>query len=155
MSWWQSVVVLGCAVIFLVGGGVWFYLRRKRSSKKAVSKSSGYLDALQGDFPEAFVVLSRFEESQGLATLGDEDPNVEKALSELEEYAASRQRSNKSEKASLSITGSDPSEVGRSGRPKAALVTIVRKIYSNPDHIRALGEGGQDALDSFLNSLLD
>ena len=37
----------------------------------------------------------------------------------------------------------------------AALVTIVRGIYTNPESVEILGEGGQDALDAFLSSLVD
>ena len=38
---------------------------------------------------------------------------------------------------------------------KAALVTVVRGIYSNPQNLRALDKSGQKALDSFIDSMIE
>ncbi len=151
MSWWQSTVVLGFAILLAVGGGVWWlYMRRAAATKEKAPDD--YLTALKDKYPEAFDVLSRFERKKGLAILAASSPDLDTALGEIRKYAKS-ESSVSQKKSGLKI--SPGASAGDTTRLKAALVTIVRGIYSNPENVKSLGEGGPDALDAFLSSLVD
>ncbi len=153
MSWWQSLVVLGFGLLLVLGWGVWWLYQRVVAARAEAVLLSRYLDVLRDKFPEAFEVLSRFDRNRGLATLTESSPDLEQAVDEIKDYARRKFQAEK-ELPGLKIApeaapGGDPRKL------KAALVTIVRGIYTNPDNIDILGEGGQDALDDFLSSLVD
>jgi len=153
MSWWQSDIVLGFGLLILLGGGVWWLYVRRVSSRVEALPAARYLDALRDKFPEAFDVLSRFEQNLGLESLTEGSPDLEKAVDEIRNYALLESRAQK-QTSSLKIS---PEAVpgGDSRKLKAALVRIVRGIYADPKNVDGLGEGGQDALDAFLGSLVE
>ena len=153
MSWWQSLVVLGFALLLLLGGGVWWLYTRRVASRAEALFSATYLDVLREKFPEAFEVLSRFERNKGLATLTEGSPDLEKAVNEIKNYARLESQARK-QTPSLKISP-EAAPGGDSTKLLAALVTIVRGIYTNPESVDILGEGGQDALDAFLSSLVE
>ncbi len=153
MSWWQSLVVLGFALLLLLGGGVWWLYTRRVASRAQALLSATYLDVLREQFPEAFEVLSRFERNRGLATLTEGSPDLEKAVNEIKDYARLKSQAEQ-QTPSLKISP-EAAPGGDSTKLPAALVTIVRGIYTNPESVEILGEGGQDALDAFLSSLVD
>jgi hypothetical protein len=152
MSWWQSEIVLGFGLLLLLGGGGWWLYARRVASRVRVLPAARYLDALRDEFPEAFDVLSRFEQNLGLESLTEGSPDLEKAVDEIRNYALLESRAQK-QTSSLKIS---PEAVpGDSRKLKAALVRIVRGIYADPKNVDGLGEGGQDALDAFLGSLVE
>lgn len=153
MSWWQSTIVLVFASLVLVGGGIWWLYTRHLATKKKFSDPNHYLTALKDPYPEAFEVLFRFEKSSGLTALAEISPDLEPAISEIKKYAK-RALSSPQKQSGLKI--SPPS--GSAGDPaklKAALVTIVRGIYSKSDPVQSLGRGGKNALDAFMSSLVE
>ena len=153
MSWWQSELVLGVGLLLLLGGGVWAWYARRAVSRAKTLPLARHLDALKAEFPEAFDVLSRFERNRGLASLTQASPDLKKAVDEIRDYALLQSRAGKQ---SPSLKISPPGAPGgNSKKIKAALVTIVRGIYAVPENVDSLGEGGQDALDAFLSSLID
>lgn len=153
MSWWQSLVVLGFALLLLLGGGVWWLYTRRVASRADALFLATYLDVLRDKFPEAFEVLSRFERNQGLATLTEGSPDLDRAVNEIKNYARLQSQAKKPSP-SLKISP-QAAPGGDSTKLPAALVTIVRGIYANPESVDILGEGGQDALDAFLSSLVE
>ncbi len=152
MSWWQSEMVLGFGLLLLLGGGVW-WLYARRVASMANLPPARYLEALRDEFPEAFDVLSRFEQNLGLESLTEGSPDLEKAVDEIRNYALLRSRAQK-QAPSLKISP-EAAPGGDSKALKAALVRLVRGIYADPENVDSLGEGGQDALDAFLGSLLE
>ena len=153
MSWWQSEIVLGLGLLLLLGGGVWWLYKRRVSSRAEALPAARYLAALRDQFPEGFDVLSRFDRNLGLESLTKDSPDLEKAVDEIRNYALLESRARKQTR-SLKISpeaapGGDPKKL------KAALVRIVRGIYADPENVDSLGEGGQDALDAFLGSLVE
>ena len=153
MSWWQSLVVLGFALLLLLGKWVWWLFKRGAAARAEARLLARYLDALKDKFPEAFDVLSSFERNRGLATLTEGSPDLEKAVDEIKNYARSEFEA---KKRTPGLTISPEAETGEDNQKlKAALVTLVRGIYTNPENVDVLGEGGQDALDAFLSSLVD
>ena len=152
MSWWQSEMVLGFGLLLLLGGGVWWLFARRVASMANLPPAR-YLEALRDEFPEAFDVLSRFEQNLGLESLTAGSPDLEKAVDEIRNYALLRSRAQK-QAPSLKISP-EAAPGGDSKALKAALVRLVRGIYADPENVDSLGEGGQDALDAFLGSLLE
>ena len=152
MSWWQSEMVLGFGLLLLLGGGVW-WLYARRVASMANLPPARYLEALRDEFPEAFDVLSRFEQNLGLESLTKGSPDLENAVDEIRNYALLRSRAQK-QAPSLKISP-EAAPGGDSKALKAALVRLVRGIYADPENVDSLGEGGQDALDAFLGSLLE
>ena len=153
MSWWQSEIVLGFGLLLLLGGGVWWLYARRVASRAEALAAANYLDALRDNFPEAFDVLSRFEQNLGLESLTKGSPDLENAVDEIRNYALLRSRAQK-QAPSLKISP-EAAPGGDSKALKAALVRLVRGIYADPENVDSLGEGGQDALDAFLGSLLE
>ena len=152
MSWWQSEMVLGFGLLLLLGGGVWWLYARRVASMVNLPPAR-YLEALRDEFPEAFDVLSRFEQNLGLESLTKGSPDLENAVDEIRNYALLRSRAQK-QAPSLKISP-EAAPGGDSKALKAALVRLVRGIYADPENVDSLGEGGQDALDAFLGSLLE
>ncbi len=153
MSWWQSELVLGFGLLLLLGGGVWWLYTRRVASRAKALPPDRYLDALRDKFPEAVDVLSRFDRNRGLEGLTKGSPDLEKAVDEIRNYALDKSRA---QKQTSNLTISPEAAAGRdSEKLKAALVTIVRGIYADPENVDSLGEGGQEALDAFLGSLVE
>ena len=153
MSWWQSEIVLGFGLLLLLGGGVWWLYARRVASRAEALAAANYLDALRDNFPEAFDVLSRFEQNLGLDSLTEGSPDLEKAVDEIRNYALLESRAQK-QSPSLKISP-EAAPRGDPKKLKAALVRVVRGIYADPENVDGLGEGGQDALDAFLGSLVE
>ncbi len=153
MSWWQSEIVLGFGLLLLLGGGVWWLYARRVASRAEALAAANYLDALRDNFPEAFDVLSRFEQNLGLDSLTEGSPDLEKAVDEIRNYALLESRAQK-QSPSLKISP-EAAPRGDPKKLKAALVRVVRGIYADPENVDGLGESGQDALDAFLGSLVE
>ncbi len=153
MSWWQLLVVLGFALLLLLGRGVWWLYQRGVALRADALLRARYLDALRYEFPEAFEVLSSFDRNKGLETLTESHPDLEQAVNEIKNYAR-REFQARKQIPSLKISP-QPASGGDSKKLKAALVTIVRGIYTNPENVDVLGEGGEDALDAFMSSLVE
>ncbi len=153
MSWGQSTIVLVFAILVVVVGGIWWLYTRHLGTKKKSLDPTYYLAALKGPYPEAFEVLFRFEQSSGLTALAEIGHDLDSAIGEIKKYAKS-ELSPPQKQSALKI--SPPSgSTGETAKVKAALVTIVRGIYSKPDAVQSLGRGGKDALDAFMSSLVE
>ena len=138
-------------MLLMVGGGWWLY--SVRAAARKVRKTAWYLEALQDQFPEAFEVLSRFDENCGLEKLAEASPDLEKAFEVIKSHARQEQQPRKPGEG-LNIAAKSRAEEGVR-KLKAALVTIVRGIYASAEDVECLGEGGQAALDAFLGSITD
>jgi len=86
MSWWQSLVVLGFALLLLLGRGVWWLYQRGVALRADALLRARYL-ARRYEFPEAFEVLSSFDRNKGLETLTESHPDLEQAVNEIKNYA--------------------------------------------------------------------
>ena len=169
MGWMQSLIAVCIGLLALIVGAVWYFLGRSqmkislpsatknpllawfksptmRWRKAAPDKGSdNILGSLRADYPAA-------EEEGQFDRLTKDDSRAEAALADLQSFARVKSRPKRGTSSSLQLSAA----AGPNDRQvKAALVTLFRTIYSNPQLVDSLGDDGEESLDAFLASLTD
>lgn len=110
------------------------------------------LDAYRQSHPLFCEILKAFQEKRSLDDLFEND-EVEVAFGKLTFYKDQKERRVKERSvASLLLEKDDP---GRGRDIKAAMVTILRALYLNPQFRRELSPAVEANLDRLLDSLTD
>ena len=152
---WNITIVLPFVfvVVLILGVLLRWYGQRQGQLQSKETDWADFLPVLKHSYPEAFEVLTWFEENKSLEVLGEGSPDLDQAIGTIRRYV--KNPPDVLTKANgLTIS---PAIVSKkdANKLKAALVTVVRGIYSNPQNLRALDKSGQKALDSFIDSMIE
>lgn len=145
-----TYVLAGAAVLLLFALLIIRWLRSRRAGHIWGKEQTGAMEALRSSHPEFFRIMKDIQQHRR----PDEVFRHQDALAAFEKILAHQARRKSSGKKGAALLDLAPAEAGHGRRTvDAAVLTILRTLYLDPDLQKALTPEAEQELDHYLDAL--